>query len=81
MMLIKLKFLSVVLVVEMIDCYNYIKMYMLGSYIIEKLFDKKYVVFIMMKDVIGLILKGFVYLFENVIYLVGLVLLSNEFVG
>lgn len=81
MMLTKPKFLSAVPVVEMIDRYNYIKMYTPGSYTIEKLPDKKYVAFTTMRDVTGLTLKGFAYPLENATYPVGSALSSNEFVG
>ncbi|EGH2217864.1 thiamine diphosphokinase [Listeria monocytogenes] len=80
MMLTKPRFLNAVPVVEMIDRYNYIKMYTPGSYTIEKLPDKKYVAFTTMKDVTGLTLKGFAYPLENATYPVGSALSSNEFV-
>ncbi|MBC1321168.1 thiamine diphosphokinase [Listeria welshimeri] len=81
MMLTKPRFLSAVPVVEMIDRYNYIKMYTPGSYTIEKLSDKKYVAFTTMQDVTGLTLKGFAYPLENATYPVGSALSSNEFVN
>ncbi|MBC1867340.1 thiamine diphosphokinase [Listeria seeligeri] len=80
MMLTKPRFQAAVPVVEMIDRYNYIKMYTPGTYTIEKLPDKKYVAFTTMKDVTGLTLKGFVYSLENATYPVGSALSSNEFV-
>ncbi|MBC1546719.1 thiamine diphosphokinase [Listeria sp. FSL L7-1435] len=81
MMLTKPRFLAAVPVVELIDRYNYIKMYTPGSYTIEKLPDKKYVAFTTMKDVTGLTLKGFAYPLDNATYPVGSALSSNEFVG
>ncbi|MCD2254490.1 thiamine diphosphokinase [Listeria marthii] len=80
MMLTKPRFLAAVPVVELIDRYNYIKMYTPGSYTIEKLPDKKYVAFTTMKDVTGLTLKGFAYPLDNATYPVGSALSSNEFV-
>ncbi|MCD2224868.1 thiamine diphosphokinase [Listeria cossartiae] len=80
MMLTKPRFLAAVPVVELIDRYNYIKMYTPGSYTIEKLPDKKYVAFTTMKDVTGLTLKGFAYPLENATYPVASALSSNEFV-
>ncbi|MBC2329851.1 thiamine diphosphokinase [Listeria swaminathanii] len=80
MMLTKPRFLAAVPVVELIDRYNYIKMYTPGNYRIEKLADKKYVAFTTMKDVTGLTLKGFAYPLDNATYPVGSALSSNEFV-
>ncbi|AIS63045.1 thiamine diphosphokinase [Listeria ivanovii] len=79
MMLTKPRFQAAVPAVEMIDRYNYIKMYRPGSYTIEKLPDKKYVAFTTMQDVTGLTLNGFVYPLENATYPVGSALSSNEF--
>ncbi|MBC2183193.1 thiamine diphosphokinase [Listeria sp. FSL L7-0233] len=81
MMLTKPRFLAAVPVVELIDRYNYIKMYTPGNYTIEKLPDKKYVAFTTMKDVTGLTLKGFAYPLDNATYPVGSALSSNEFLG
>ncbi|WP_088816262.1 MULTISPECIES: thiamine diphosphokinase [Listeria] len=79
MMLAQPKFFDAIPLVEMIDRYNYMKMYAPGEYTLVKQADKKYVAFTTMSNVSGLTLKGFKYPLENADFPFGRALSSNEF--
>lgn len=80
MMLTKPQFLDATTCVEMIDRFNYMKMYTPGDYTLLKEEDKKYVAFTTMANVEGLTLQGFKYPLENASFPFGRALSSNEFV-
>ncbi len=79
MMLTQPKFFEAIQLVEMIDRYNYMKMYAPGTYTLEKQKDKKYVAFTTMANVSRLTLKGFKYPLEKADFPFGRALSSNEF--
>ncbi|EUJ49314.1 thiamine diphosphokinase [Paenilisteria rocourtiae] len=79
MMLMQPEFLDVISKIELIDRYNYIKMYTPGEYTVSKIQDKKYAAFITMANVTKLTLKGFKYPLTEANYPFGAALSSNEF--
>lgn len=79
MMLMQPRFLEVISKIELIDRYNYIKMYTPGEYTVSRIPDKKYAAFITMADVTKLTLKGFKYPLTEADYPFGAALSSNEF--
>ncbi|MBC6310775.1 thiamine diphosphokinase [Listeria sp. FSL L7-1582] len=81
MMLMQPRFLDVISKIELIDRYNYIKMYKPGEYTVSRMPDKKYVAFTTMADVTKLTLKGFKYPLTEANYPFGAALSSNEFIG
>ncbi|MBA3927198.1 thiamine diphosphokinase [Listeria rustica] len=81
MMLMQPRFLDVISKIELIDRYNYIKMYKPGEYTVSRMPDKKYAAFITMADVKKLTLKDFKYPLTEANYPFGAALSSNEFTG
>ncbi|MBC1499840.1 thiamine diphosphokinase [Listeria weihenstephanensis] len=81
MMLMQQKFKDAISKIELIDRYNYVKMYAPGKYTVSRIPDKKYVAFTTMADVTGLTLKGFKYPLSNATYPFGAALSSNEFLA
>ncbi|MBC1564228.1 thiamine diphosphokinase [Listeria booriae] len=81
MMLMQPRFLPDIAKIELIDRYNYIKMYIPGEYTVSRLPDKKYVAFTTMANVEGLTLTGFKYPLTNAKYPFGAALSSNEFIA
>ncbi|WP_099224297.1 thiamine diphosphokinase [Listeria costaricensis] len=79
MMLLKPRFKQAIPLVEIIDRYNYIRMYEPGTYQVQKRPEMKYVAFTTMTDVTGLTLRGFKYPLEEADYPAGSPLSSNEF--
>ncbi|MEN2666383.1 thiamine diphosphokinase [Listeria aquatica] len=79
MMLTKPEFRQAVPLVEIIDCYNWIKMYLPGHYEIQKLQEMRYAAFITMENVTGLTLTGFKYPLQNATFSFARALSSNEF--
>ncbi|WP_239254371.1 thiamine diphosphokinase [Listeria ilorinensis] len=80
-MLMKPRFKKAIPLVEIVDRYNYIRMYEPGIHKVQKRPEMKYVAFTTMTDVAALTLRGFKYPLEEVDYPVGSALSSNEFTG
>ncbi|MHC5279313.1 thiamine diphosphokinase [Listeria kieliensis] len=79
MMLTKPEFEQAIPLVEMIDCYNWMKMYVPGHYEIQKLEEMRYAAFITMGNVSGLTLSGFKYPLDDASFPFARALSSNEF--
>lgn len=81
MMLTKPQFREAIEKVELIDRYNFLKMYAPGTHTITKIQDMQYVAFTTMGNVDGLTLKGFKYPLTDAAFPFGVALSSNEFLG